>query len=183
MDATLAFPEELLTELRKPVDEKPLETKVFAGVVNYALVFKLDSEIVELIAGLLRKVKYRLSLDPDQNIGFTVIMGLAAIAAAARHPGLAEEVRILTRVLRRRGDIELAADSEMRIALLASASRADLDEWGKSVGEWLFEIANGSIDRKNARQLRSHLRQLCLAVPTLWTHVSKVDATLAAVSG
>ncbi len=53
-------------------------------------------ETVNLIAGLLREVKYRLKLEPDSDIGFSLIMGLAIIAASARHTGLADEVRILS---------------------------------------------------------------------------------------
>ncbi|MER8586916.1 hypothetical protein NKH19_17005 [Mesorhizobium sp. M1338] len=182
IDAPLPFPEDLLEELRKPRDEKPLEARVFASVVNFSLVFRFDTETVDLIAGLLRKVKYRLKLEPDSDIGFSLISGLAIIAASARHTGLADEVRILSRVLRRRGVIDSAADNQMRIALTACASRSDLEEWCKAVGEWFFEIADGEIDRGEAPQLRSHLLALCRAVPQLWPHISKADAALAAIS-
>ncbi|TSD88690.1 hypothetical protein FFK22_010430 [Mycobacterium sp. KBS0706] len=182
IDASLPFPEDLLEELRKPKDEKPLEARVFASVVNFSLAFRFDTETVDLIAGLLRKVKYRLELEPNSDIGFSLIMGLAIIAASARHSGLADEVRILSRVLRRRGVIDSAAENQMRIALTACASRSDLEEWCKAVGEWFFEIANGEIGREGATRLRYHLKALCRAVPQLWPHISKAEAALAAIS-
>lgn len=118
------FPEDLLADLRKPQEGKPLEARVFASVVNFSQVFKFDHEIAGLIANLLRKVKYRLNLGSDTEISFSLIMGLASIAASARHSELADEVRILARVLRRRGDVSAGAENQMRIALLACASRA-----------------------------------------------------------
>ena len=35
------FPEDMLADLRKPQEGKPLEARVFASIVNYSLVFKL----------------------------------------------------------------------------------------------------------------------------------------------
>ena len=80
--------------------------------------FRFDQEIAGLIADLLRKVKYRLSLRSNSEITFTILMGLASIAASARHPGLADEVRVLTRVLTRRGELSGDFAGRVRIALL-----------------------------------------------------------------
>lgn len=173
------FPADLLAELRKPNDEKVLEARVFASVVNFSLTFRFDTEIASHIAGLLRKVQYRLAFTQGDDISFTLIMGLAAIAASARHAELADEIRILTRVLARRGDLNASAESRMRIAMVSCASRLDKVEWCKAVGDSLLEIANGKLERQEAARLRSDLRVFCHAVPELWPYIAKVDAALA----
>ncbi|MES0030914.1 hypothetical protein [Mesorhizobium sp. M0040] len=179
--APIEFPKDLQADLRAPQDGKVLEAKIFASVVNFSMTFHFDKEIAGLISNLLRSVKYRLAFEQDADITFTLLMGLASIAASARYPELADELRILTRVLGRRGDLKADAEAKMRIALVACASRKDKLEWCKTVGEWLLEIANGELERKEAARFRSHLRTLCHAVPELWQHTAKVDATLSAL--
>ncbi|ESZ54540.1 hypothetical protein NL532_11785 [Mesorhizobium sp. C120A] len=65
-------------------------------------------------------MQYRLAFTQANDISFTLIMGLAAIAASARHTELADEIRILTRALARRGDLIADAESQVRVALGAS---------------------------------------------------------------
>lgn len=176
------FPDELLSELRNFRGDKPVEAHIFAGVVNFAFVFRFDQVIANLIVELLRKVKYRLNLSEDSNLSFNLLMGLAAVAAATRHKELADEVRILTRVLRRRGNVAAEPEIHMRIALLACASNADLQDWCNALGLWLFEIANEDMNKEDAARLHSHIHSLCVSVPALWEHAAKADAALALVS-
>ena len=182
VEAPRPFPEELLNDLRNSMNDKALEERTLASAVNFSQVFRFDQEIAGIIAKLLRKVKYRVSLRHDSEITFTVLMGLASIAASARHPGLADEVRVLARVLARRGDLSGDFESHMRIALLACASRKDKGEWCKAVGDWLLEIAHGKLEREDAVRFRSHLHKLLHAAPELWANVAKADAALSLIS-
>jgi len=175
-------PDALVENLRKLDGEKALDIQAFTGLVNFCLAYRFDEEVAALIVSLLRKVQYRVNLRPDPDIGFALMMSLAIIAASTRHPALANEVRILVRVLRRRGDIAASTDEQMRIALIACASRPDLADWCKAVGEWLIEIAHGEMSHNEALGTRSRLHILCHAVPELWPHVAKADAALAAIS-
>ena len=181
MEEGAAFPDDLVKELRKLGGDIPLDARAFTSLVNCCLVFRFDEEVAGLIVSLLRKVQYRLNLKRDPDVGFALIMGLAIIAASARHPALANEVRVLARVLRRRGDVIACAGDQIRIALIACASTAELQDWCEAVGDWLFEIANGEMERKEAIETRSHLHVLCHAVPQLWPHIAKADAALAAI--
>ncbi|APO66147.1 hypothetical protein IE4872_CH00482 [Rhizobium gallicum] len=180
--APLPFPEEMIVDLKEPKDDKPLEAKVFASVVNLALVFRLTPEIAALIAGILRKVKYRLTLGADSGVSFSLLSGLAVVAAATRSAELADELRILTRVFRRRGEVTKESVAQMRIALIACSSRAELEPWCQAVGDWMLEIANDDIDRQDAIELRSHLTKLCKIEPTLWRYAAKAEAALATLS-
>lgn len=182
MEAPRPFPEELLADLRKPLEGTALEVGTFASVVNFSLMYRFDHDIAGLISRRLREVRYRVDLKADSDITFTLLMGLATIAASARHPDLADEVRILVRILVRRGDLSADAEGRMRIALLACASRKDKDAWCKAVGEWLLEIANGDFGQADAARFRSYVRSLCHAVPELWEDAAKVDAALAAIA-
>lgn len=175
-------PDAVVQKLRELDGDKALDIQAFTGVVNFCLAYRFDEEVAAMIVSLLKKVQYRVNLRPDPDVGFALMMSLAIIAASIRHPALANEVRILTRVLRRRGDIVASADDQMRIALIACASRPDLADWCKAVGEWLIEISNGEMSRNEALAARSHLHILCHAVPELWPHVAKADAALAAIS-
>jgi hypothetical protein len=69
----------------------------------------------------------------------------------------------------------------MRIALIACASRIDLEAEGRAVGEWFLELAYEDIDRETAESLRSSLAHLGQAAPSLWRYMSKADAALADV--
>ncbi|MGN6534535.1 MAG: hypothetical protein ACTHKQ_02230 [Mesorhizobium sp.] len=182
MTAPIDFPEDLLASLRAPQNGRVLEATIFASVVNFSMTFRFNTEIAGLISNLLRGVKYRLAFEQGTDITFTLLMGLASIAASARHPELADEVRILTRVLGRRGELSADAEAKMRIALLACASREDKVAWCKAVGEWLLEIANGQLEREEAARFRSNLHAMCHAAPELWPYTAKVDAALAAIS-
>lgn len=182
IEGSTAVPEEIVNEVRKLRGDTPLEVHAFASVVNFCLVFRFDEEVARMIVNILRKVQYRLNSEQESDVVFSLVMRLAIIAAAARHTALADEVRILARVLRRRGIIGAAADNQMRIALVACASRKDLADWCKTAGEWLLEIANGEMSQEEAARTRSHLHVLCHAVPELWPYVAKADAASTAIS-
>jgi hypothetical protein len=122
-------------------------------------------------------------LGKDEGMTFPLLAGLVLIAAITRSPELVEEVRILARVLRGRGELSNRADNQMRIAMIACTSRYDLDEWCKAVGDWFLELAFEEMNIEMASGLRSHLRQLSHIVPQLWQYSAKADAALSAVLG
>ncbi len=177
------LPERFWNELRAPQDDKVLEGNFFAGVVNLAMVFRMDAEIANLIADILRKVNYRLSVGADQDLSFSLLSGLAVIAAATRTPALAAEVRVLARVMRRRGDLSEEGDAHLRIALMASASSEELEDWCKAVGEWLREISYEPMTADEAWMLHAHVKKLCQVEPLLWRYAAPSYAALKAVVG
>ncbi len=176
-----SLPEEFLTELRKPLTDDVLKAEVFAGVINTALVYRLDEEVPKLISKILQAVEYRINSGDLTKVSFQLLSGLALIAAVTRSPQLADEVRKLSRVLRRRGDLENNAGNQVRIALVAVASHGESDQWCSAVGDWLEELAHEDLDRDAAIHFRGQVRKLCQLEPTLWRHVAKIDAALASV--
>ena len=68
-------------------------------------------------------------------------MGLAKVAAVARSPALADELRILVRKHRYDVEYAISLDEAIRICLVATASRSDLNDWAEFIGDWLTELA------------------------------------------
>lgn len=180
-EAPLVLPPEFFAELKQLDVRKVLQGRAFAGVVNLALVFRVEPEVAALIAQTLRTVKYRLSLGEQDGVSFALLAGLAVVAAVTRSKELADEVRILARVLRRRGEVDDISDNQMRIALISCSAVSELDAWSQAVGEWLTELAYENLTPESARALRSHVRQLCRVQPALWRYCAKADAALASM--
>lgn len=181
--ASVLFPEERLADLQRAVGEKVIQPEAFAAMVNFALVFRFDRDIALRIASVLKSVNYRVGTGSDLSLAFSLLAGLATIAAVSRTPELANELRVLTRILRQRGQLERNSSDSLRIALIASASREDLSAWSELVGDWLIELAYEQMDVDTARSIKLQLRLLCQVVPSLWPFASKADAALSAVVG
>lgn len=94
-------------------------------------------------------------MDDDAH-GFSLISGLAVVAAVSPSADLADTLRILTRILRRQKRFNPSATDEIRVAVIAAASRSDIDEWSSFCGEWLTEVAFEICDKAEALTLWRH---------------------------
>ena len=92
-----------------------------------------------MAADALRRAKYQLRDIGAQSQAFALLHGLVTVAAVTRSEGLATEVRVLVRVVRRRPGMNIDLDDALRIATMASAAYADIDKWCTFLGEWLTE--------------------------------------------
>jgi hypothetical protein len=86
-------------------------------------------------------VQYQLQQPEGGSNMSALIPGLATVSAVTRTPDLANEVRILNRIYRRRLNSPINYNSEIEIALIAAASHENLSDWAKFVGDWITEIA------------------------------------------
>jgi hypothetical protein len=181
--AVLPIPDDILRDLGKPDDDQVLEADSLTGITTAALVFRVDSEIARKVAEILRGVKYRLNFGGKTGVSFFLLAGLAMVAAVSRTPQLTGEVRILSRVLHRRGELEYDSDNAMRIAMIACAAHAEAEPWARAVGDWFLELACEPISVATAGMLRSNLRLLGQIDSSLWPFLAKADAALACVLG
>lgn len=179
---TQELPPDFTEELRDHPPDEPLSSRALAGLVNAALVFKISEEHSSLAVEALKKVRHQVALGESDGESFSFLAGLATVAAVTRNPELAQDVRILARVIRRRVDANFDVNDILRIGLLAAAANADLADWCKAVGQWLDEISYEKMSRQDAGRLIAILRKLCTKVPELWNHCSKADAAFAAVA-
>ena len=100
------IPEDVLKMVAADLESEHLEPNSFAGLVNMALLFKMPTSHAGLAAKALRRVKYSIESADDDHSLFGLIGGLATVAAVTRGTDLAEELRVLVRVLRRRKRVE-----------------------------------------------------------------------------
>ncbi|WP_433767480.1 hypothetical protein [Pseudomonas putida] len=178
VSSILQMPEEVLAGLEDQLTSDSISLDSFNSLVNSSLIFNITADHARLAATALRKVKYQLEQSGSRNNIFALISGLATVAAVTRSKELAGEVRILSRVTRRRKDSEISAEDELRIALVAVASVSDLDEWSSFLGDWLTEISYEAEVGAQSSRLLASLQVIIGLMPSLAITCSKAEASL-----
>ena len=80
--------------------------------------------------------------------------------------------------MRRRGRLVSKPEEELRVAMIAAASRPDLDEWATFAGEWMAEIAFEVTDNLAGQKLLGKVRRLIQLEPALARHCATAEAAL-----
>lgn len=182
-DSPNTLPADLSETIEAQVTAEEVGPSSFIALVNSAMIFRVDSDQVELAAKALKLANYRLANLENKSQLLGILNGLATVAAAARSPALADELRILVRRYRRDAQYGFSIEEAMRICLAASASREDLMNWREFAGDWLTELAFGEFEGDEGNVFHSHLRCLCHAVPELWVSCARADAAMMAFNG
>jgi hypothetical protein len=180
VESITEMPSEIETSLRASLDESELSPKSFASLVNSALIYRVSSSHAQLAAEGLRRVKYQLRHIKSQDEAFSLLSGLARVASVTRSTDLADEVRILMRVVRRKAGIDISQENAMRIAFVAAAAHADVAKWCEFVGECMTELAFEHMSLNQALALRQSLRILRELEPRLWVTTARADAAILA---
>jgi hypothetical protein len=178
--SVLEMPVEIEASVRADLEIRDLTARSFVALVNSSFLYRIGPQLVDLAAEALRKAQYQLRQKRDTDASFALLMGLACVAAVARNGGLATEVRILARVMRRSLGVQIETDNAMRIAFVAAAAFSDAPNWSKFVGEWLTELAFEDMDRDQAESLRTRIKVFCQLEPLLWETCGRAEAALAA---
>ncbi len=177
-DSLNALPPDLSTKIEAQLTTDQVGPSSFVGLVNSAMIFRVDAAQAELAAEALKLGNYRLASVENKSQLLGILSGLATVAAAVRNPLLANQLRILTRRYRHDSQYGLSIEEAMKICLVASASREELNEWREFCGDWLTELVFGELKGDDGNVLYSHLQCLCHAVPELWVSCAKADAAL-----
>ena len=176
------IPEDYLADVMARLEAEQLEPNSFAGLVNAALIFDLPPSLAGLAATALRRVKYSIENAGDEGTIFGLIGGLAVVASVTRDTDLAETLRVLVRIMRRRGRLHTNPADELRIAMIAAASHEELEDWARFSGEWITELAFEIEDEEAAQRCLWKLRRLVQIEPALACHCAAADAALASFS-
>ena len=176
-----SIPDEVLKDVAAGLEADHLEPNSFAGLVNMALLFKMSVSQADLAATALRRVRYSIENADDDSTIFGMIGGLATVAAVTRSTDLAETLRVLVRVMRRRKRFNADPDDEMRIAMVAAASHEGLEDWARFAGEWISEIAFEVVEKESARSFLTNIRRVVKIEPALAYHCAAADAALASI--
>ncbi|MES0034857.1 hypothetical protein NKJ74_06165 [Mesorhizobium sp. M0046] len=177
------LPPDLENSIDKALSQESIDGKSFIGLINSALIFKLESNFANQAVQALQRAKHYLKQGADSGSLFPLLSGLASVAAVTRSSQLAGELRVLIRRSKAAGAIDITTDSLFRIGMVAAASHPELDDWCTYVGEWITELAYSDLSREAAIRLHSHVKCLCGMVPELWTTLGRAEAALAALSG
>lgn len=176
--AIQSMPEDVEEALIRNLQKDEIAPRSFAALVNSALVWKLDQKWADLAADRLRQAKYQLRDITSQNEAFTLLSGLSTVAAVTRSMRLAEEARVLMRVIRRKPGLEITMENAVRISLIAAAAYQGLGDWCKYVGDCLSEFAFENTTTDKASVLHNHIAVLRSLEPALWRTSSRADAAL-----
>lgn len=117
----------------------------------------------------------------SQDEAFSLLSGLATVASVTRSADLADEVRVLMRVVRRKAGINISQENAMRIALVAAAAHADVSKWCKFVGDCMTEFAFEEMSLDEALATRHNIRALRELEPHLWVTTARADAAISAL--
>ncbi|QDW35684.1 hypothetical protein FFI89_000135 [Bradyrhizobium sp. KBS0727] len=183
VESLMEIPEEFKRAVEADLSAEILKVNSFAGLVNSVLVFRIGPELVSLTTKALQRVKYQLRQgDSPQDQTIALLAGLATVASVTRSADLADQVRNLARVLRRRSDVAISVQDIFRICMVAAASHEELGAWCRFVGDWLTEIAFESLEKKSAERLIWDIEMICQIQPSLWRTCGKAYAACKAVS-
>ena len=171
-------PAEILRAIEEQLSADVLRPHSFIALVNSALIFRPSSQQAQLAAEALRAAKHQLRRADSKEQLFTVLSGLATVAAVTRSGELAQELRTLTRRWRHEPGRGLSAEDAMRIGLVAAAAHADLTGWCEFFGEWIIELAFQSLELDEMERLHYEVEQLCHIVPELWRTCGRAEAAL-----
>lgn len=174
------LPSKCAEEIETQLSAEEVGPLSFPALVNLALIYPIGADQAKLAATALKRSNYHLQNIETKSQLATILDGLATVAAVSRSPVLADELQIL--VCRYRHDTEYALSIQevIRICLIAAASRSDLSEWTRFVGDWLTELAFSDLNDDEAQGFHSCLNCLCHAVPELWVSCGRADAALLA---
>ena len=170
--------EEIETQLRAE-EVGPLS---FPAIVNLALIYPIGADQAKLAATALKRSNYHLRNIETKSQLAAMLDGLATVAAVSRSPVLADELQILVRRYRHDAEYALSIQEVIRICLIAAASRSELSEWTKFVGDWLTELAFSDLNDDESQGFHSCLNWLCHVVPELWVSCGRADAALLALT-
>ena len=178
---TRPIPDNILKSVTTALEAERLEPNSFGVLVNAALLYGLPASQAGLAATALRRVKYSIENMGDENNIFGLIGALASVAAVTRGIALAETLRVLVRVLRRRKRLHTRPDDELRIAMIAAAAHEGIEDWARFAGEWITEIAFEVVDKEAAQRFLPKLRRLVQMEPVLARHCAAADAALSSL--
>lgn len=178
----IQMPSDLASSIDEALSQESIDGKSFVGLINSALIFKLDSKFADQAVQALQRARHYLKQGADSGTLFHLLSGLASVAAVTRSSQLAEELRILIRRSKVAGAVDVSVDNLFRIGMVAAASHPELEDWCAYVGEWCTELAYSDLSRDEAIRLHSHVKCLCSIVPELWTTLGRGEAALASLA-
>jgi hypothetical protein len=166
--------------IKDDLSSETLTVALISRLANAATVLRFPAELADMAGDAIARADYRLHCD-DKAAFVPHLLGLASVAAIARSGKLADALFLLLRTYRRFHPDELTIDDAFRIAIIACASRTELMDWCKCVGDFVTDCAFQPLTADEAMRLHSHLVHLCHLVPELWSTSGQAEAALRSI--
>lgn len=171
-------PTGILEQVTKALKSEKLDSSTLTLLANVSFLFSVPSDSAELAATALRRAKYLIEGTRDHEHLYSLLWSIAVLAAVTRTTTLAKELRIVTRIMRRRAKLGDEQIGELRIAMISAAAFVDKEEWAQFTGEWITEIAFEIVPGDLARQTYISIVRLVSIEPALAPHCAAADAAL-----
>ena len=175
------LPAKIAEMIETQLSTKEVEPLSFVALLDFALLYSIGTDHAELAAKALKRANYHLRNIKAKWQLVVTLDGLAKVAAVSRSSMLADELQILVRRYRHDTKYALSIQEDIKICLVAAASRSDLSEWIEFVGDWLTELAFGDLEDEEVPVFYMQLTWLCHFVPELWVSCGRAEAALSAL--
>jgi hypothetical protein len=174
------LPSDEVTRIEEALSSERITAESVSGLANFAIVVRYPVKLTDMAADAIARADHRLSHTENKSF-ILYLLGLASAAAVTRSAKLADALFILLRTYRHFHPDQLTTEDAFRIALIGCASRAELMDWCKCVGEFMTDCAFQPITADEAGRLHSHLVHLCHLVPELWSSCGQAEAAFRSV--
>lgn len=176
----MELPAEEVAQIKDDLSSVTLTVASISRLANVATVLRFPAELADMAGDAIARADYRLHCD-DKAAFVPHLLGLASAAAIARSEKLADALFMLLRTYRHFHPNELTIDDTFRVAIIACASRSELMDWCKCIGDFVTDFAFQPLTAEEAMRLHSHLVHLCHLVPELWSTSGQAEAALRSV--
>ncbi len=181
MRSQLEMPANIRAAVEAGLQTDTLTANSFTPLINAALIFSVSGEVSRFAAEALRRVKYQVRQLSDGDIAFSLLVGLAVVAAVTRSEELALEIRVLGRVLRRRSGSSVGVTDLVKVAHVAAAAHRQFSGWSRCLGDWLTELALDDLTNDEASRIYRRVVVLCQLEPNMWPQCARAEAALSSL--
>jgi hypothetical protein len=155
-----------------------LNANAIARFLNASLIHRVEVGQADKLAEALVKAGYRVKVDGQPGGVFSVLGGLAVLAASTRSKRLATEIRPFARRVRENKDHTIEIEAHARVILVAAAAFEDEIEWARFVGDSFRELAFAELDVNEINFLITWLLNMRAVSPRTGATISRVLAAL-----
>jgi hypothetical protein len=173
-------PDDLRTAIVEQLGERPVTDVNFIGLINASLAFEVSEEQVKAAKDALNAARVGLTDVTDERRLWSVLDGLAEIAARSEDETLASEVMRLCAHFASGTQGALGYANALSIGLAASAAFETDEARFKKLGDLAAVFSFSELSRRDAEEILSALTTMHLVEPKMFPFISKCIAALGA---
>ena len=173
-------PDELRAAITEQLGGRPVTDTNFTGLINASLAFEVSTEQVKAAKEALDAAKVGLTDVTDERRLWTVLDGLAEIAARSADEALASEVMRLCAHFASGTQGALGYANSLSIGLTASAAFKNDEARFKKFGHLAKVFSFSELNRRESEEILGALTTMHLVEPKIFPFVSKCIAALGA---